>query len=113
MRRATLSGGPKPVPFALLLCLLLIMLTPLLTAARGASAPFAVIAYDCEGEACLSVTLTWEDETQGFRADNSSARRVRVEVESFAGKSSVLVEPGKSAYLLVKSFEGPYRASFE
>lgn len=70
-------------------------------------------AYDCEGAACASVALAWEEEGQRFRVDNSSSRRVRVEVETFAGKSSVTVEPQKSEYIQVKSFNGPYRAEFE
>lgn len=112
MRRATLRGGLKPVPLALLVCLLSFTLAPLMAAPRTAS-PARAAAYDCEGDACSSVKLTWEEETQGFRADNSSDRRLRVEVETFAGKSAVVVEAGKSAYLLVKNFEGPYHAAFE
>lgn len=70
-------------------------------------------AHDCEGAACPSVTLTWEEEGQRFRADNSSAQRVRVTVTTFAGDSWIVVEPQKSDYLLVKGFNGPYRAEFE
>lgn len=113
MRRAALFGGPQPASPALLY-LLSVALTALMTTAPcRADSTHARAAYDCEGDACAAVTLTWEDETQSFRADNSSARRARVEVETLAGKSSVSVEPGASTYLLVKSFQGPYHALFE
>lgn len=96
------------------LYLLCVALTLMLMPAPGAASAYpAGAAYDCEGAACASVTLAWEEEGQCFRADNASDRRVRVEVETFAGKSSVTVEPQKSEYLQVKSFQGPYRAEFE
>jgi hypothetical protein len=91
------------LPF-LILCLLCAAL-PLLRPARA--------AYDCAGDACPVTALVWEEESQRFRADNSSDQRVRVEVETFAGRSSVTVEPRQSAYLEVKTFQGPYSASFE
>lgn len=78
-----------------------------------AAPPGLTAAYDCEGAACPQITLTWEEEGQQFRADNSSDRRVRVEVSTFAGPSSATVEAGKSEYLKVKGFNGPYRADFE
>jgi hypothetical protein len=70
-------------------------------------------AYDCEGTACSQVALEWEEEGQQFRAQNNSERRVRFQVNTFAGSSSVSVEPGKSEYLKVKSFNGPYHADYE
>jgi hypothetical protein len=94
------------------LCLLCAAL-PLTPPARGAWAAPGRATYECEGDACPVTALTWEDEGQRFRADNSSDRRVRVEVETFAGKSAVEVEPQASAYLEVKTFNGPYRAAFE
>lgn len=75
--------------------------------------PPARAAYECEGEACVVTALVWEEEGQRFRATNSSDRRARVEVETFAGTSAVVVEPHESAYLEVKTFNGPYRAVFE
>ena len=70
-------------------------------------------AYDCEGDACPVVTLTWEEDGQRFRVENGSDSRVKVKVASYAGDSSVQVEPHKSDYLQVKYFNGPYRADFE
>ena len=70
-------------------------------------------AQACEGDACTAVSLTWEEEGQRYRVANSSERRVRVEVETYAGKSSVTVEPQDAAYLQVKNFNGPYRAAYE
>ena len=96
-----------------LVCLLCaaLAITPV-PAARSAP-PTARAAYDCEGGACASVTLTWEEEGQRFRVDNSAARRVRVTVTTFAGESWVVVEPQASAYLGVKNFNRAYRAEFE
>lgn len=94
------------------LCLLCAAL-PLTPPVRGALSTPARAAYDCEGDACSVTTLTWEEEGQRFRADNSSDRRVSVVVETFAGESAVVVEPQKSGYLEVKTFNGPYRAVFE
>jgi hypothetical protein len=74
----------------------------------------AAAAADCEGEACRSLTLTWENERQQFRADNISDRNVKVEVTVAGGGTSALhLEPHKSDYLQVKTFDGPYRADFE
>lgn len=69
--------------------------------------------YDCEGNACSQVTLAWEDDGQRFRVENNSDARVKFSVETYAGTSSVRVEPRKSDYLGVKYFNGPYRADFE
>ena len=70
-------------------------------------------SYECEGNACSVVTLTWEEDGQQFRVDNSSSQRVKVEVTTFAGTSSLTVEPQKSDYLKVKYFNGPYQANYE
>lgn len=96
-------------------CLIyLVCSAPLLTTpAAGASPAPGRVAYECEGDACSVTALAWEEEGQRFRADNSSDRRVRVEVETFAGKSVTVVEPHESAFLDVKTFHGPYRAAFE
>jgi hypothetical protein len=104
---------PWWLPLALF-CLLCAALTPPPTgsAARAPAHP-ARAAYDCQGDACSVTALVWEEEGQRFRADNSSGRRVRVTVETFAGESAVVVEPQKSEYLRVKTFNGPYRAAFE
>lgn len=91
---------------ATLLLLSAFLLAPLPPATRAA-------AYDCEGDACPSVTLTWEEDGQQFRVDNNSDRAVKVEVTTYAGKSGVRLEPQKSDYLQVKTFNGPYRADFE
>jgi hypothetical protein len=82
-------------------------------ASLAPAAPRPAPVYDCEGTACSQVALAWEEEGQQFRAQNNSERRVRFEVSTFAGSSSVSVEPGKSEYLKVKSFNGPYHADYE
>jgi lipocalin len=73
----------------------------------------AAVEYECEGNACSVVTVTWEEDGQAFRVDNSSNQRVKVEVTTFAGTSSVTVEPQKSDYLRVTYFNGPYQANYE
>ena len=70
-------------------------------------------SYECEGNACPVVTLTWEEDGQQFRVDNSSNQRVKVEVTTFAGTSSITVEPQKSDYLRVTYFNGPYHANYD
>jgi hypothetical protein len=73
----------------------------------------AAARYDCEGNACSAVTLTWDADQQKFRAQNSGSRPARVEAFNWAGGASVLVQPGTSEYLSIKSFDGPYHANFE
>lgn len=70
-------------------------------------------AYECEGNACGAVTVTWDSEKERFRAANSGARPARVEAFGWSGGCSILVGAGASAYLTVKRFDGPYRANFE
>lgn len=95
---------PTKISALPVLLLLLLLLPPTPSAAR---------TYDCEGDACSAVTLTWEEDGQRFRAANDSDRAVKVEVTTYAGKSSVRVEPRTSDYLEVKTFNGPYRADYE
>lgn len=70
---------------------------------RGVS-PKPIVAYDCEGNACSQVSLTWDNDRQQFRVQNDSGQMVKVEVTTFAGESAVRVEPHKSDYLAVKTF---------
>ena len=80
---------------------------------QAASAPVEIVtSYDCDGNACAEVTLTWDNDRQQFRVQNDSDRRIKVTVTTFAGDSSVIVEPRKVDYLLVKTFNGPYRANY-
>lgn len=104
---------PRTILLALLCPLLVGLALPPMPAAHAATPPPLLAPYDCEGGACASVTLSWENEGQRFRADNSSSQRVRVTVTTFAGDSWVIVEPQASGYLGVKSFNGAYRAEFE
>jgi hypothetical protein len=70
-------------------------------------------AYECEGNACSVVTMTWDQERQQFRVQNDSEQQVNVEVSTFAGTSSVRIAPHKAEYLEVKTFNGPYLANYE
>jgi len=71
------------------------------------------ITLDCEGNACDQVTLTFDETKQQYLAQNNSDRLIRVEASNWAGGRNVIVEAGKSAYLPLKSFIGPYRANYE
>ncbi len=79
---------------------------------RGVKAE-TVVSYDCEGDACSQVALSWDNDRQQFRVQNESDRSVKVEVTMYAGTSSLQVDAHKSDYLLVKTFTGPYRANYE
>lgn len=68
---------------------------------------------ECEGNACGQVTLTFDETKQQYLAQNNSDRLVRIEASNWAGGRSISVEAGKSAYLPLKSFIGPYRANYE
>jgi hypothetical protein len=70
-------------------------------------------SYECEGNACSVVDLTWDNERQQFRVKNDSNRSVKVEVSTFAGTSSIAVPPNDVNFLEVKTFNGPYRANYE
>jgi hypothetical protein len=72
-----------------------------------------IATYDCEGNACSVVALTWDQERQQFRVQNDSNQQVKIEVFTFAGTSSVSVAPHKAEYLEVKTFNGPYHANYE
>ena len=91
-----------------LACASAVATSPATSPARAATA-----FYDCEGNACSSVTLTWDADQQKFRAQNNGSRSARVEAFNWAGGVSVLVQPGASEYLSIKSFDGPYHANFE
>ena len=68
---------------AYLLALALFFASP---AARHAKAAPAV---DCEGDACSSVTLTFDDAKQQYRAlNNSSDRWVKVSASNLAASTS-------------------------
>jgi hypothetical protein len=71
------------------------------------------ITLECEGNACGLVTLTFDETKQQYLAQNNSDRLIRVEASNWAGGRSVIIEAGKSAYLPLKSFIGPYRANYE
>jgi hypothetical protein len=69
--------------------------------------------HECEGNACSSITLTWNDERQQFKVENSSGQEVKVTVQNFAGPSSVVVLPHKENYLELKTFDSPYVAAYQ
>jgi hypothetical protein len=115
----TQNGAVRLLGAATWAAILLTSVTLMMTWQYGASASTAPdpanapTAAECEGSACSAVTLTWEEEGQRFRVDNNSDSGVKVDVSTYAGDSSVHVEPHKSGYLEVKYFNGPYRADFE
>ena len=74
---------------------------------------FAASAYDCEGNACSSITLTWDDTKQLYHVQNSSTTRwVRVDVTSQAGAMGLCVGPSRSEDLPLKNLTGKYHANY-
>jgi hypothetical protein len=73
----------------------------------------AAAGPDCEGDACPSVTLTFDEARQQYHAQNNSAERwAQVSASNLASSASACLAPGKEGYLPLKSFVPPYRASF-
>ena len=87
--------------FATLTCAITLAATQFAISGRPMPSP------DCEGNACAQVALTWDNTGQQYRVQNDSDRRVKIDVTTFAGDSTIHVEPQKSQYLLVKTFNGP------
>lgn len=80
-------------------------------AARGVAA--GPTFTDCEGDACPSVTLTFDEEKQQYRArNNSSDRWVRVAASNLASASNACLAPGKEEYIPLKSITGNYHADY-
>lgn len=72
-----------------------------------------IAIYDCEGDACSSVTLTWDNDRQQFRVQNSSATRwVKVDAGNSTGGISMCIGPTKTEYLPLKTITGKYRATY-
>jgi hypothetical protein len=95
--------------FPLAICLLAFLLFPSPTVVRRASAA----ATDCEGDACPSVTFTFDDTKQQYHAQNNSQDRwARVTASNLAASSSACLAPGKDAYLTLKTVVGSYRADY-
>lgn len=103
----------RNAPRLLIYLSLLTLLCPLTATRIARGAPLHPETYDCEGDACAAVTLTWEQERQQFCARNESDRPAKVEVTTFAGRSVTHVPARQSEYLEVKTFNGPYRADYE
>jgi hypothetical protein len=96
--------------FPLAICLLAFLLFTALTLVRHAS---AAAATDCEGDACSSVTLAFDDTKQQYRAQNNSTDRwAKVTASNVASSASACLGPGESEYLPLKSYVAPYRADF-
>ena len=69
---------------------------------------------DCDGNACSQVTLTWEDSTGQYKAQNISTDRiVIVEGSNLAAAARIRVAPSKTEYLPLKSIVGTYHANYE
>jgi len=83
--------------------------------ALAAIAPLraALTTLNCEGTACSQVTLSWDEAKQQYDAQNNSNRRVWVEASNLGASARVLVGPGKTGKLLLRSIVSPYRANYE
>lgn len=67
---------------------------------------------DCEGDACSSIVVTFDEAKGQYRAQNNSEQWARVTASNVAASSSVCLAPGKAAHLALKSIVGPYRAAY-
>jgi hypothetical protein len=105
---------------ALAVLMVMVVLTPLglpgtfaRTNGIAPPPPAASVSADCEGDACPSVTLTFDDAKQQYRARNNSTDRwVSVSASNLAAASNACLAPGKDAFLPLKSLVAPYRAVF-
>jgi len=96
------------LPIAAYLLALALFSTPF--AARHAT---AAPAADCEGDACSSVTFSFDDAKQQYRALNNSADRwVKVSASNLAAAATACLAPSKDGYLPLKGVVGSYRAEF-
>lgn len=76
--------------------------------------PEATIAEECEGDACSQILVTRDEAKERYKVQNNSADQwVRVEAANLAATASTCVEPGKDAYLSLKSIVGAYKANFD
>jgi hypothetical protein len=91
---------------------MVVLVAALMLSPQQLNATARSASYECEGNACSVTTLTWNQDRQQFKVENSSAQQVKVTVTTFAGSSSVIIEPHKENYLEVKTFNGPYQAVY-
>lgn len=84
-----------------------------LTAAAAAARPAPAPEASCEGDACASVTLTFDEAKQQYHARNDSPDRwVTLSVANRVAAAGVCLAPGRDAFLPIKGLVPPYRASF-
>jgi hypothetical protein len=108
--------GASSMKHKIFLCTAVLFVTTLMSSQFGSShaSTKAVLmaSYECVGNACEVTTLTWHNDRQQFKVENSSGQEVKATVNNFAGASSVIVQPHKENYLEVKTFNGPYIANY-
>jgi hypothetical protein len=67
----------------------------------------------CEGDACSSVTFTFDDTKQQYHIQNTSTDRwMHVSASNLAASASACLAPSKDAYLPLKGVVGSYRADY-
>ena len=96
------------LPLVAYLLALAIFFTP--PAARHAK---AAPAADCEGDACSSVTFSFDDAKQQYNVQNNSSDRwVKVSASNLSSYASACLGPSKAESLPLRSVVGPYRAEY-
>ena len=76
--------------------------------ARAAS----IIAYECEGNACSQITVTWDESKEQYKVQNNSSDQwVRVEAANLVSSASLCLGPNKSDYLSLKTVVGAFRVN--
>jgi hypothetical protein len=92
--------------------LLALTLACALTAAAAAR-PARPPAAECEGDACATVTLAFDEARQQYRVQNTSADRwAKVSAANLAAAVTLCLAPGGDEYLPLKSVVAPYRAAY-
>ena len=69
-------------------------------------------SFQCEGNACASVSIAWEAEVGLYRAQNHSPAPVRLSFRSWPANTEITIEGHAGAYLKFKTFEQPFLAVF-
>jgi hypothetical protein len=97
---------------ALTICSLLSGMPKNLTVLTANSERIATQEIQCEGNACASVSLTWDETKEQYKAQNNSTDRwVRIEGANLVSNASLCLAPSKSDYLALKTIVAPYRAT--
>jgi hypothetical protein len=66
----------------------------------------------CEGEACTTISISWDETVRAYVIRNNGSRPVRVQLRDWSGTTAVKVVAGQSVTVALTTFEDPYLATF-